>query len=152
MRTYDFSPLLRSSIAFDRRLDYVEAAQRAGEDNYPPYNFGRIDADRYQIVLAVAEFAPDEITMNAEQNVVTIEGKKAGNGDRDYLYRGIAVQAFKRQFNLADYVQVRSASFVDGLLRIDLVRDVPEAVRPRRIHISGRAPQSTERLKTAQAA
>jgi molecular chaperone IbpA len=152
MRTYDFSPLWRSSIGFDRLLDYVEAAQRAGQDNYPPYNIERIDADRYQIALAVAGFSPDDIAVTAEQNVVTVEAKKVADGSRDYLYRGIAVRPFKRQFNLADYVRVQSAAFEDGLLRIDLVREVPEAVKPRQISINVRAPQAVERLETAQAA
>jgi molecular chaperone IbpA len=152
MRTYDFSPLWRSSIGFDRLIDYVDAAQRAGQDNYPPYNVERLDADRYQIALAVAGFAPEEIAVTAEHNVVTIEGQKKEEGSRDYLYRGIAVRPFKRQFNLADYVQVRSATFDDGMLRIDLVREVPEAVKPRRIQINGRASRSVEQLETAQAA
>jgi molecular chaperone IbpA len=116
MRTYDFSPLWRSSIGFDRLLDFVEAAQRAGEDNYPPYNIERLDLDRYGIELAVAGFAPEEITVTAEQNVVTVEGTKADGTERNYLHRGISARPFKRQFTLADYVQVRSATFEHGRL------------------------------------
>lgn len=137
MRTYDFSPLWRSTIGFDRLFDLAESAQRASEDNYPPYNIERLGDDRYQISLAVAGFSPDEISITAEQNVVTIEGKKPDRAEREFLYRGISTRAFRRQFNLADYVQVRSASFDNGLLMIELVREIPEAMKPRQIAING---------------
>ena len=137
MRTYDFSPLWRSTIGFDRLFDLAEIAQRAGEDNYPPYNIERLSDDRYQITLAVAGFSPDEISVTAEYNVVTIEGGKAEKVEREYLYRGISARPFKRQFELADYVHVRSAAFDNGLLKIELVREVPEAMKPRRIAING---------------
>lgn len=137
MRTYDFSPLWRSTIGFDRLFDLAETAHRAGEDNYPPYNIERLADDRSQISLAVAGFSPDEITVTAEQNVVIIEGNKAEKADREYLYRGISARPFKRQFNLADYVQVTSAAFENGLLRIEMVRKIPEAMKPRRIAING---------------
>jgi molecular chaperone IbpA len=137
MRTYDFSPLWRSTIGFDRLFDLAEIAQRAGEDNYPPYNIERLSDDRYQITLAVAGFSPDEISVTAEYNVVTIEGGKAEKAEREYLYRGISARPFKRQFELADYVHVKSAGFDNGLLKIELVREVPEAMKPRRIDISG---------------
>jgi molecular chaperone IbpA len=136
MRTYDFSPLWRSTIGFDRLFDLAEIAQRAGEDNYPPYNIERLSDDRYQITLAVAGFSPDEISVTAEYNVVTIEGGKAEKAEREYLYRGISARPFKRQFELADYVHVRSAAFDNGLLKIELVREVPEAMKPRRIAIN----------------
>jgi molecular chaperone IbpA len=131
MRSYDFAPLWRSTIGFDRLFDLAEAAQRAGEDNYPPYNIERPGDDRYQISLAVAGFSPDEISVIAEQNVVTVEGNKTEKVEREFLYRGISTRTFKRQFNLADYVQVKSAAF-DGLLKIELVREIPEAMKPRR--------------------
>jgi molecular chaperone IbpA len=137
MRSYDFAPLWRSTIGFDRLFDLVETAQRAGEDTYPPYNIERLADDRYQIALAVAGFAPDEISVTAEQNVVTIEGGKSDKAEREYIYRGISARPFKRQFNLADYVQVKSAAFDNGLLKIELVREVPEAMKPRRIPIDG---------------
>ena len=137
MRSYDFAPLWRSTIGFDRLFDLAETAQRAGEDNYPPYNIERLSEDRYQIALAVAGFSPDEISVTAEQNVVTIEGGKNDKAEREYIYRGISARPFKRQFNLADYVQVRSAAFDNGLLKIELVREVPEAMKPRRIPIGG---------------
>jgi len=137
MRTYDCSPLWRSTIGFDRLFDLAESAQRASEDNYPPYNIERLGEDSYQISLAVAGFSPEEISITAEQNAVTIEGKKPEMADREFLYRGISNRVFKRQFNLADYVQVRNASFDNGLLLIELVREIPEAMKPRRIAING---------------
>ncbi len=139
MRNYDFAPLWRSTIGFDRLFDLAETAQRATEDNYPPYNIERLAEDRYQIALAVAGFAPGEISVTAEQNVVTIEGSKTEKTDRDYLYRGISARPFKRQFNLADYVQVKSAVFENGMLKIELIREVPEAMKPRRIPIGAPA-------------
>jgi molecular chaperone IbpA len=137
MRTYDFSPLWRSTIGFDRVFDLAEMAQRAGEDNYPPYNIERLDEDHYQISLAVAGFSPDEISVTAEHNVVTIEGRKAAVTGREYLYQGISGRHFRRQFSLADYVQVKSASFDNGLLTIELHREIPEAMKPRQIAIAG---------------
>jgi len=136
MRTYDFSPLWRSTVGFDRLFDLAETAQRAGEDNYPPYNIERLSEDRYLISLAVAGFSPDEITVTAEQNVVTVEGSKAERTERDYLSRGISARPFKRQFSLADYVQVKGAAFENGLLKIELFREIPEAMKPRRIAIN----------------
>jgi molecular chaperone IbpA len=137
MRSYDFSPLWRSTVGFDRLFDLAESAQRATEDHYPPYNIERVGDDAYQISLAVAGFSPDEISITAEQNVVTIEGSKPEKADREFLYRGISTRQFKRQFNLADYVQVKNASFDNGLLKIELVREIPEAMKPRRIAING---------------
>jgi molecular chaperone IbpA len=147
MRTYDFSPLWRSTIGFDRLFDLVETAQRAGEDNYPPYNIERLGEDRYQISLAVAGFAPDDISVTAEQNVVTIEGNKAEKAEREYLYRGISARPFKRQFNLADYVQVKSAAFENGLLKIELFREIPEAMKPRQIAINGAPTSNVHQLE-----
>jgi len=144
MRTYDFSPLWRSTIGFDRLFDLAEMAQRAGEENYPPYNIERLADDRYQISLAVAGFRPDEIAITAEQNVLTVEGQKADEAKCDYLYRGIPAKGFKRQFNLADYVQVKTAAFDNGVLRIELIRELPEAMKPRTIPI-GAAEQITHK-------
>jgi len=144
MRTYDFSPLWRSTIGFDRLFDLAEMAQRAGEDNYPPYNIERLAEDRYQISLAVAGFASGDIAITAEQNVVTIEGSKSEKAERDFLYRGISTRNFKRQFNLADYVQVKNATFDNGLLKIELVREIPEAMKPRRIAINGAQTKVTQ--------
>ena len=133
--SYDFTPLWRSSVGFDRLFDLLDASQQQSEGHYPPYNIERLGEDRYQISLALAGFRPDEITVTAEQNVLTIEGRKTDE-KREYVYQGISEHQFRRQFNLADYVQVRNASFDNGLLRIELVREVPEAMKPRRIAIN----------------
>jgi len=151
MRTYDYSPLWRSTIGFDRLFDLAETAQRAGEDNYPPYNIERLADDRYQISLAVAGFSPEDISITAEQNVVTIEGSKSEKADRDFLYRGISTRNFKRQFSLADYVQVKAAAFDNGLLKIELVREIPEAMKPRRISINGVVADNVQKLEAKAA-
>lgn len=136
--TFDFAPLWRSTIGFDHLAGLVDSALRqATEDNYPPYNIERSGEDHYRITLALAGFGADDITVTAEQNALTIEGKKPEKGAGEYLYQGIAARPFRRVFNLADYVQVREASFRDGLLIVDLVREVPEAMKPRRIQIAG---------------
>jgi molecular chaperone IbpA len=136
MRTLDLTPLWRSTVGFDRVFDLIdESMQWTGADNYPPYNIERTGDDRYQIALALAGFTPEEVTITAEQNVLTVEGHKAQKGDHQYLYQGISARPFRRVFNLADYVEVQGASFEGGLLKIDLVREVPEAMKPRRITI-----------------
>jgi molecular chaperone IbpA len=149
MRDYDFTPLWRSTIGFDRLFDLAEAAQHAAEETYPPYNIERLADDRYAISLALAGFSPNEIAITAAQNVLTVEGGKQDKDERVFLYRGIANRPFKRQFNLADYVQVRGASFDNGLLKIELVREVPEAMKPRRIAIEGMPVSDTKKLKAA---
>jgi molecular chaperone IbpA len=150
MRAYDFAPLWRSTIGFDRLLDIFDAAQRAeGEDHYPPYNIERQSEDRYQISLALAGFSPDEITVTAEQNVLSIEGRKTEAADKDYLYQGISARHFKRTFNLADYVKVEGATFENGLLQIKLVREIPETMKPRRIPIGGATERQIEKKHAA---
>jgi molecular chaperone IbpA len=139
MRTYDLNPLWRSTIGFDRLFDLLDETQHRTEDNYPPYNIERLGEDRYQISLALAGFSPDEIAVTAEQNVLTVEGRKSDKDQHEYLYQGISARPFKRQFNLADYVQVKSATFDNGLLRVELIREIPEAMKPRRIAIGGGA-------------
>jgi molecular chaperone IbpA len=151
MRTYDFAPLFRSTIGFDRLFDLAETVHRGGEDNYPPYNIERLAEDRYQIALAVAGFTPDEISLTAEQNALTVEGNKVDKTEREYLYQGISTRRFKRQFSLADYVQVKSARFDNGLLMIELAREIPEAMKPRRIAINAAAPRPARQLENAAA-
>jgi molecular chaperone IbpA len=125
----------------------------AGEDNYPPYNIARTGEDNYRISLALAGFKPEEITVTAEQNMLTVEGRKAEKGDPEYLYQGISGRPFRRQFNLADYVEVKGASFEDGLLQVDLVRKLPEAMKPRRIAIkSGPSRGEPQQIEQKQAA
>ena len=146
--TFDFAPLWRSTIGFDRFFDLVDAAQQAGsEDHYPPYNIERLGDDSYQISVAVAGFRPNDIAVTAEQNVLTIEGQKPDKEQREYLYRGISARHFKRQFNLADCVQVKNASFENGLLRIELAREIPEAMKPRQIPINGTSPSNVQQLE-----
>src|SRR6185369_8277650 len=137
MRTYDFAPLWLSTIGFDRLFDILDESQHRTEDSYPPYNIERLSEDRYRIALALAGFSPGEITITAGQNVLTVEGRKSDKDQHEYLYHGISARSFKRQFNLADYVQVETATFDNGLLRVELVREIPEAMKPRRIAIEG---------------
>ena len=148
MRNYDFAPLWRSTIGFDRIFDLLDESRRTVEEHYPPYNIERLGEDHYHISLALAGFTPDEICVTAEQNVLTVEGRKGDEPDRDYLYRGISAKPFKRQFNLADYVQVKNAAFDSGLLRIEFIRELPESMKPPRIPIGG----STEHITDKQAA
>jgi molecular chaperone IbpA len=151
MRTFDPTPLWRSTIGFDRLFDLLNGStQWTTEDNYPPYNIERRGEDRYQISLALAGFTPDEVTITAEQNVLTVEGAKSQKSEHQYLYQGISARPFRRTFNLADYVQVRGASFTNGLLKIELVREVPEATKPRRIAINtGKTNQQIEHKQAA---
>ncbi|MGY4171739.1 molecular chaperone IbpA [Bradyrhizobium sp. USDA 4518] len=149
--TFDFTPLWRSTIGFDHLADLVDSSLRhANEDNYPPYNIERSSEDHYRISLAVAGFGVNDIKVTAEQNALTIEGQKPEGDAREYLYQGIAARPFRRVFNLADYVQVKQASFQDGLLLIDLVREVPEAMKPRRIEIgTGSSSRQIDQKKAA---
>src|SRR5436190_20430631 len=151
MRNYDLSPLWRSSVGFDRLFDFVDESLRlTGEDNYPPYNIERTGEDQYQITLALAGFTPDEIAITAEQNVLTVEGRKAEKNEHQYLYQGISARPFRRVFNLADYVEVKGAAFDQGLLKIALLREVPEAMKPRQIAINtGKTTQQVEHKKAA---
>jgi molecular chaperone IbpA len=151
MRTFDPTPLWRSTVGFDRLFNLLdESARWSGEDHYPPYNIERTGEDHYWISLALAGFSPDEVSITAEQNVLTVEGHKSEKQDLQYLYQGISARPFRRVFNLADYVQVKGASFEGGLLKIELVREVPEAMKPRRIAINaGNDNQRIEHKKAA---
>ena len=151
MRTFDPTPLWRSTVGFDRLFNLLdESARWSGEDHYPPYNIERTGEDHYWISLALAGFSPDEVSITAEQNVLTVEGHKSEKQDHQYLYQGISARPFRRVFNLADYVQVKGASFEGGLLKIELVREVPEAMKPRRIALNaGNDNQRIEHKKAA---
>jgi molecular chaperone IbpA len=139
---FDFTPYRRSAIGFDRLFDVLEGAARSNAtDNYPPFDIERQGDDAYRITLAVAGFKQDEIELTAQQNLLTVTAKKAGSEEgRNFVHRGIALRAFERRFELADYVQVSGASLADGLLTIDLVREVPEAMKPRKVAIGGAQP------------
>lgn len=150
MRTYDLTPLWRSTVGFDRLLNLIENPMRwAGDENYPPYDIERTGEDQYRISLAVAGFTPDDIAITLEQNMLTVEGRKVEKGEHEYLYRGISARPFRRVFNLADYVQVKGASFESGMLTIDLMREVPEAMKPRKIAISAAGDDKTIEHKAA---
>jgi molecular chaperone IbpA len=137
MRNLDLTPLWRSTVGFDRVFHLLNETLRASNENdYPPYNIDRTDDDAYRISLALAGFGPQDVAITAEQNVLTVEGRKTANGDHQYLYQGISARPFRRQFNLADHVHVKGAWFENGVLQIDLVREVPEAMKPRRITIT----------------
>ena len=142
MRGFDFSPYRRSTVGFDRLFDFLENAARAETDNYPPFDIEKLSDDQYRITLAVAGFRRDEIDITALQNMLVVTGRKSENRNRDgnFLHMGIATRAFERRFELADFVRVTSADLADGLLTIELVREVPEAMKPRKIDISGGAP------------
>jgi molecular chaperone IbpA len=149
---YDWTPLWRSTIGFDRLFDVLDEVQRTSEETYPPYNIERTGEDRFQISVALAGFTPEEVALTVEQNVLTLEGRKAvEKEERHFLHRGISARSFKRQFTLADHVEVKGARFENGLLIIDLVREVPEAMKPRRIAINAAGPSATKQIE-AQAA
>ena len=147
MRSFDFTPYRRSTVGFDRLFDFLESAARSEQvDNYPPYDIEKVSDDSYRITLAVAGFRADEIDLTARQNMMVITGRKAENRNKDgnYLHMGIATRAFERRFELADFVRVENAELRDGLLSIELVREIPEAMKPRKIAINGAAPQTIE--------
>ncbi|HEX8527115.1 Hsp20 family protein [Allosphingosinicella sp.] len=139
MRTnFDFSPYRRSTVGFDRLFDLLESGNnwQSGE-NYPPFDLERRSDDEYRITLAVAGFGSDEIDIVAQQNLLIVSGRKRDDDERDYIHRGIATRAFERRFGLADYVQVKNAELRDGILAIDLVREIPEEMKPRKVAING---------------
>ncbi|MBB4039893.1 molecular chaperone IbpA [Microvirga flocculans] len=153
MRTaFDFSPLYRSTVGFDRLFDMLDqSTQVEPMTSWPPYNIEKIGGDHYRIVMAVAGFAPDEIELVQKDSVLLISGQKHPEDTTvEVLHRGIPTRAFKQTFNLADYVQVKDAKLENGLLSLDLVREVPENMKPRRIEIaSGNGPKTIEHEKTA---
>lgn len=140
MSTLDFSPLFRSMIGFDRLANALETAYRTEPGGYPPYNVELIDDNRYRITLAVAGFTEADLSIEAKENLLTVTGQRqVAESEGNFLYRGIANRAFERRFQLADYVKVEEAHLENGLLHIDLVREVPEAMKPRRIEIRAAA-------------
>ena len=156
MRAYDFSPLYRSAVGFDRLANMLETAARTGEtDGWPPYNIETTGENAYRIEIAVAGFKPDELNLEVKENLLTVTGRKTANDDsntRSYLHRGLAERDFERRFQLADYVVVTKADLVNGLLSIDLNRELPEALKPRRIEIGTAAPLIEGRKPKARAA
>ena len=137
MRTIDFSPLYRSVVGFDRLAQLLETASVDQATGYPPYNIERTDENAYRIEIAVAGFRADELNIEVKENLLTVQGRKAANdAERRFLHRGLAERDFERRFQLADYVIVADARLADGLLSIALRRELPEALKPRRIEIA----------------
>jgi molecular chaperone IbpA len=146
MRSYDFSPLFRSTVGFDRLARLVDTATRVDEASlsYPPYNIEKLGEDAYRVTMAVAGFGLDEIDVTLNENTLIVTGEaKPGDKPTQYLHQGIARRAFERRFQLADHIKVKGASLTNGLLDIDLVREVPETLKPRKIEISGRETRAT---------
>jgi molecular chaperone IbpA len=136
MATLDFTPLFRSSVGFDRVPMLLSHAMQREEGSYPPYNIEKCGEDQYRIVMAVAGFGKDDLEVVAEHNRLTVRGQLKERDGRTYLHRGIATRSFQRQFDLADFVEVTGATMGDGLLVIDLKRELPEALKPRKIEIN----------------
>ena len=139
MRNFDFSPLYRSAIGFDRVANMLDTLTRSDQNqpSYPPYNIELRGEDQYRITMAVAGFDQSEVNIEIEENKLTITGNQSDNGDqREYLYQGIAGRNFERRFQLADHVKVSDASIINGLLHIDLLREIPERMKPRSIKIN----------------
>jgi len=156
MGTIDFAPLFRSTVGFDRLFDLLDGAARfEAVENYPPYDIEKVGEDSYRIVMAVAGFALDDLSITAQPNLLVITGRKPQQVNTHYLHHGLATRAFERRFNLADYVQVKGATLENGLLSVELVRELPEAVKPRTVAIAD-APQlkaiESEKAEPKQAA
>ena len=137
MRSFDFAPLYRATVGFDQIADLMDRvmATDTNQTSYPPYNIEKLDDDSYRISIAVAGFAEDDLNVEVRENALIVSAKKAEDEDKSYLHRGIATRAFERRFDLADHVVVTAASHENGMLNIDLKREVPEALKPRRIEI-----------------
>ena len=151
---FDFAPFRRSTVGFDRLFDMMESsAAGANQENYPPFDLIQVGDNDYRIDLAVAGFKPDEIDITAQQNVLIVSGKKRDEDETQFIHRGIATRSFERRFALADHIQVREADLKDGLLSVDLVREIPEAMKPRKIDIrsGGRAAIGSDNDRPASA-
>ena len=146
MRTYDLAPFYRSTVGFDRLFSLLDQAGSDGSPGYPPYNIERTGENAYRITVAVSGFSHNELSIVAKENTLTIKGDKVANENgkdkAEVLYRGIAARAFERVFQLADFVVVKNASLENGLLHVDLSREIPEAKKPRSIPIATSAPSA----------
>jgi len=150
MRTLDFSPLYRSVVGFDRLADLLDAATSEAANGYPPYNIERTGENAYRIDIAVAGFKPEELAIEVKENLLTVQGRKAANDQvKRYLHRGLAERNFERRFQLADYVVVAEAQLADGLLSVSLQRELPEALKPRKIEITTSKPEALIDAKAA---
>ena len=147
MRSFDLTPLYRATVGFDQIADLMDRALAAdvGQSTYPPYNIEKTEDDAWRISIAVAGFSDTDLSIEVNDRALIVTGRKAeDDSDRKFLHRGIATRAFERRFHLADHVRVTGASHVDGMLHIDLTREVPEALKPRRIAIEKAAPSHTD--------
>ncbi|MFN2286793.1 MAG: Hsp20 family protein [Chromatocurvus sp.] len=136
--TIDFSPLYHSAIGFDRMASLLDNVARDSKPSFPPYNIELVEENRYRITMAVAGFSEDELEITSEQNTLVITGRQeSGNTDANFLYQGIAARNFERKFQLAEHVRVNGARLENGLLHVELEREIPEAMKPRRISIDG---------------
>lgn len=152
MRNTDFSPLYRTAIGFDRMASILDNLSRndQSQGGYPPYNIELIDENEYRITMALAGFTESELSIQSEQNTLTITGKKAEEqGDRQFLHQGIAARNFERRFQLADHVRVQTAKLENGLLHVELVREIPEAMKPRTIEIQSGASVAGQRKEAS---
>ena len=147
---FDFAPFRRSTVGFDRLFDMLEnSSMGSNGENYPPFDLIKLDDNRYRIEVAVAGFRSDEIEITSQQNQLLIRGQKGDENGSNYVHRGIANRSFERRFALADHIQVRGADLKDGMLAIELVREIPEAMKPRKIEIGGAQPQHDQIEATA---
>lgn len=155
MRGFDYSPLYRASVGFDRLMKQLDAASRVDDSalSYPPYNIEKTGDDAYRITMAVAGFGEDDLTVTVQENALSVVGKKedAEQNGSSYLHRGIASRAFERRFDLADHIKVVAARLDNGLLSIDLVREVPEAMKPRTIKVESLQPASAKVIENQAA-
>jgi len=150
MRTVDFSPLYRSMVGFDRLADLLDSAASETATGYPPYNIERTAENAYLIEIAVAGFKTDELAIDVKESVLTVQGHKSANEqERHFVHRGLAERSFERRFQLGEYVAVTDARLADGLLSISLKRELPEALKPRRIEIGAGSPVVIEDKKAA---
>ena len=153
MRTFDLTPLYRSTVGFDRVFDLLDTVGKSETGGYPPYNIERLDENDYRVTLAVAGFAEDELDVELHENTLTVTGSRGDSDEgRTFLDQGIAGRSFQRRFQLAEHVKVAGASLVNGLLNIELKREIPESAKPRKISISGGKAQNVKVLKDADAA
>ena len=151
MRTLDFAPFYRSAVGFDRLFDMIDQASRVeASAGWPPYDIEKVGDDAYRVTLAVAGFAADEIELIQNGNTLLVSGQKEQDGEHQYLHRGIAARQFRQTFNLADHVKVTGADLDNGLLTIDLAREVPEALKPRHIAIGGKQGAASQDNAPAQ--
>lgn len=153
MRSYDLTPLYRNTVGFDRIFDLLDNVGKVDAGGYPPYNIERLDENDYRITLAVAGFAEDDLDIVFHENTLTVTGRRPeADEKRTFLHQGIAGRSFERRFQLADHVKVAGASLVNGLLNVDLKREIPEAMKPRKISINGGEASNVKILKGQDAA